>query len=226
MQPVGTDPGSVGMEPALKPSIPMDAHTAAGPRQRLRMSLPYIAVFVAGAAIGGLGGDVPALPLTLGLVAAGGGLLLHGTRPRAGEGIDELGRRELIRARRVERPVTVASVALPGSRPRGEIRSVAADIASGVRESDLVGYAGGSRLLVVFTETSAPEALDAWSRLRAGIDPLLVDQLRVGFSSFPDDNPTWEGLRTLAFERERPAAAANDHSGASALHGAAIASEA
>jgi hypothetical protein len=226
MRPVGTDPDSVGMEPALQLTTPTNARTPAGPRRRLRMSPAYLAIFVAGAAIGATGGDLLALPLTLGLVVAGGGLLVHGSRPRAGEGIDELGRRELIRARRVERPVTVASIALPRDRSRRGMRTVAADIASGVRDTDLVGYAGGKRLLVVFTETSGPEALEAWARLRARIDPLLVDRLAVGFSSFPDDNPTWQGLKALAFERERRAAVADDTGGANALRGAAVASEA
>lgn len=197
-----------------------------GNRQRLRTSLTCLAIFVAGAAIGASGGDPLALPLTVGLVAAGGGLLLLGGRHRPGEGIDELGRRELIRARRVERPVTVASVALPLAWPGADLRRLAAEIASGLRETDLVGYAGARRLLIVFVETSGPQSLDAWDRLRAGIDPLLVEQLWVGFSSFPHDNPTWQGLKTLAFERERPAAAANDQGGASALRGAAIPSEA
>jgi hypothetical protein len=210
------------MEPALPVPTSKKAPTPSGTRQRLRTSLTYVAVFVGGAAIGAFGGDPLALPLAVGLVAAGGGLLVHGRRPRAGKGIDELGRRELIRARRVERPLTVASIALP----RGDMRSVAADIASAVRETDLVGYAGGRRLLVVFTETSGPEALEAWTRLRARIDPPLADRLRVGFSSFPDDNPTWQGLTALAFERERAAAMADDPSGANALRGAAIASEA
>ena len=209
----------------MNSSTATDARTP-GTLQRLRTSITSLAILVAGAALGAWGGDPLALPLTLGLVAAGGGLLLLGSRARAGEGIDELGRRELVRARRVERPVTVASIALPLAWPRAGMRSLAAGIASGLRQTDVVGYTGPRRLLVVFVETTEPEALDAWDRLRAGIDPRLVEQLWVGFSSFPDDNPTWQGLKALAFERERPAAAANDPGGASALRGAAIPSEA
>jgi hypothetical protein len=204
------------------------AQSPAGSRRRvsLRVSLTYVAVLAAGAAIGASGGELLALPLMVGLVAAGGGLLVHGSRPRAGEGIDELGRRELIRARRVERPVTVASVALARDRLRGDVRTVAADVASALRETDLIGYAGGNRLLVVFTETSAPEALEAWVRLRARIDPALADRLRVGFSSFPEDNPTWQGLKAIAFERERQEAFAGDVSSVTTLRRAAVASEA
>jgi hypothetical protein len=81
-------------------------------------------------------------------------------------------------------------------------------------------------LLVVFTETSAPEALEAWARLHNRIDPALADRLRVGFASFPEDNPTWQGLKALAFEREGQEAFAGDVSGVTTLRRAAVASEA
>jgi hypothetical protein len=181
------------------------AAPATGTRRRvsLRTPLTYMAVLVAGAAIGAAGGDALAIPLMVGLVAAGGGLLVTGSRSRPGERIDELGRRELIRARRVERHLTVASISLAPQRLRTDMQRLAVELGGALRETDLIGFAGGSRLLVVFTETSAPEARAAWTRLLAALDPALAGRLRIGFSSFPEENPTWHGLKALAIERER-----------------------
>jgi hypothetical protein len=116
--------------------------------------------------------------------------------------IDRIVRRELNRARRVQRPVTVASVTLDchGRRLPETVRAIKAQL----RETDVTGYAGGKRFLILFPEASSDDAIAACHRLRAHLDPAVVTRVRVGFATFPDDNPTWEGLKALARTRQRP----------------------
>jgi hypothetical protein len=175
----------------------------------VRASFACGATFVLGVAIGAAG-DGSAVPTLVGAVTAGGALLFtaggSGDRP---ETIDTLGRRELVRARRASRPVTLAAVTVASSRPRGDLETVAAQLAVSIRETDLIGYGQGSRLFLVFTETSEEEAVAAWARLRAGLEPALAERVRIGMSSFPEDNATWEGLKALAGDRAERATSEN-----------------
>jgi hypothetical protein len=187
---------------------PRAGELAHGPTARrsvmLRAWFACGVTFVLGVSLGAAS-DASAVPTLLGGVTAGGALLFTagGSRYRP-ETIDTLGRRELVRARRALRPVTVVAVTVHGRPLNGDLQIVAGELAGSIRETDLIGYGGGNRLLLVFTETSGEDAVRAWTRLRAGLGPALAEQLRVGMASFPDDNSTWEGLKALARERERP----------------------
>lgn len=120
--------------------------------------------------------------------------------------LDVLVRKELSRARRAERPLTVGSLRLQGVPRRHELKEIAVRLQDTLRETDLVAYAGGRRFYILFAETSRPDADAASERLRASLSPVVAERLEVGFAAFPDDNPTWEGLRQLAQMREQAAA--------------------
>lgn len=134
-----------------------------------------------------------------------------------GEGllsIETIGRGELLRARRAERPLTVASVTVTGATTRRRLAEVATELRGPLRGTDLLGYGGRSCFLILFVETRDPEARAAWERLRANLSEGVSGSLRVGFAAFPEDNPTWEGLTMLAHERAdtAPSAVALDQS--------------
>jgi len=134
------------------------------------------------------------------LAEVGACLALVGNGARA-PGIDVIGRTELSRARRIDVPVTVASIALQGRYTSQELGRAAAELRDLLRETDQVGYAGRDELLALFVGTPESEAHRAWRRLRAAISPGIALRLRAGFAAFPDDNPTWEGTRVLARRR-------------------------
>ena len=115
--------------------------------------------------------------------------------------IEAIGKGELMRARRAERPLTVGSVAVAGASTRSKLAEVARELRSPLRETDILGYGGSNRFLVLFVETREQEARAAWERLRGNLSEDVSKSLRVGFAAFPEDNPTWEGLITLAQER-------------------------
>jgi hypothetical protein len=143
----------------------------------------------------------------------------HGSAPT----IDSLGRAEVVRARRYERPLTVASVCLPGA-DRRALAGVAARLRGSLRATDLVGYARGGRLLVIFVESTRADALDAWRRARTESE--AARDLRSGFASFPEDNPTWYGLVDLAEARERALSGGDAQEILPALSGGEVANEA
>jgi hypothetical protein len=114
---------------------------------------------------------------------------------------DALGKREVSRARRANRPLTVACVSWAGRRRRfvgasHELRNV-------LRHTDVMGYAGAQRLFVFFVDTPMGDAFEAWRRIEALLQPATTAGMRVGFASFPQDNPTWQGLKELALEDEQ-----------------------
>jgi hypothetical protein len=126
--------------------------------------------------------------------------------------IDVLGRKEVSKARRVGLPLTVASIAFDGRPTRREIGHTATQLRSLLRETDAIGYAGGDELLAVFFNTPHMEARQAWSRLTAGVSAGIAKNLRAGFAAFPEDNPTWEGLKVVARDRaERRFVDESDH---------------
>jgi hypothetical protein len=192
---------------------PRAGELAHGPTARrsvmLRAWFACGVTFVLGVSLGAAS-DASAVPTLLGGVTAGGALLFTagGSRYRP-ETIDTLGRRELVRARRALRPVTVVAVTVHGRPLNGDLQIVAGELAGSIRETDLIGYGHGSRLFLVFTETSGDEAVSAWARLRAVLGPALAEEVQVGMASFPEDNSTWDGLKALASERARGATSEN-----------------
>jgi hypothetical protein len=156
---------------------------------------------------------------SLRLTSSPSSLSEHGSRPT----IDSLGRAEVVRARRYERPLTVGSVRLPSTKRRTLAR-LAAEVRESLRATDLVGYGRGGRLLVVFVESTGTDAFDAWQRARAACE--AVRDLRVGFASFPEDNPTWYGLVGLAEAHECALSGGDAPERLPALSGGEVPSEA
>jgi len=139
--------------------------------------------------------------------------------------IDVLGMRELVRARRTESPLTVCSVAVRYD-DRRELTDVSRRLASAVRETDLVGYAGGGSFFVVFVETEGGEARAAWNRVCGAVGGPAAAVMSAGFASFPEDNPTWEGLTALARHRCEAAIAGPTHGASTPFPGKTVPSEA
>jgi hypothetical protein len=175
----------------------------------------YVALLAAGSNV------VPAVCDSLVLASLPGSPGELGRAPT----IDIVGRRELIRARRSERPLTVGCVAVDDAR-RPELVRLARRAVATVRETDLVGYAGGNRFFLVFVETPRGRATEAWDRLCGELDEEVASRLRAGFASFPDDNPTWEGLTELASERGRSLASFAPDGQPPALAGTTVPNEA
>lgn len=124
--------------------------------------------------------------------------------------LDDLASRELARARRAGRPLSVVSLSLDHHSVLGalmqqkEVAAAAADLMAVLRQTDVFGYRGSNRFVALLVETSGTAAVGAMYRLVSELDSGVARNLRAGIASFPDDNLTWEGLKELARERERP----------------------
>ncbi len=124
--------------------------------------------------------------------------------------LDSLASRELARARRAGRPLSVVSLSLDHRSVLGaltrqkDVAAVAGDLMAALRQTDVFGYRGSNRFVALLVETSGDAAAGALDRLVSVLDGGVATRLRAGVASFPDDNPTWEGLKELARERERP----------------------
>lgn len=121
--------------------------------------------------------------------------------------LDAVAAIELARARRHRRPMTVVTISvrerprrLP---PRGTyLRRLVGALRHASRDIDHVGALTGSRMVALLPETSGEGALDFVRRVRGLLDP-QAEQLAVGLASFPDEEVTWFGLKTLAMRREQ-----------------------
>jgi hypothetical protein len=116
---------------------------------------------------------------------------------------------ELNRARRYQRPLSILTIALPtAERSPLARRRVASDLAASLsmclRQSDLLGHQGASRLVAVLPETSGGDARLLRGRVHALLDPDVAGELKFGIASFPDEEVTWVGLEDLAVSREAP----------------------
>lgn len=120
--------------------------------------------------------------------------------------LEPLARIELSRARRAERPLSVAILALSSSLQRRDLGDAARALARALRCTDVIGYTGRNQFCVLFVETGRLAAIDALKRLQRELEPAIAGRLSVGIASFPEDNTTWEGLRAVALERQRPLA--------------------
>lgn len=124
--------------------------------------------------------------------------------------LDDLASRELARARRAGRPLSVVSLSLDhhsmlkALMQQKEVAAAAADLMAVLRQTDVFGYRGSNRFVALLVETSGTAAVGAMYRLVSELDSGVARNLRAGIASFPDDNLTWEGLKELARERERP----------------------
>lgn len=120
---------------------------------------------------------------------------------------EELAARELVRARRYERPLAALSVRIVDSsasrEPPLDLGTVASVLASFLRQSDLLGRTPDGRLLVLLPETSRHEAAGLITRLQT-ILPEAKRRLVLGCALFPDEEITWVGLRDRARRTEAP----------------------
>lgn len=116
--------------------------------------------------------------------------------------LDESAGKELTRARRYERPLAVICVMLR-STPR-ELSCISTALREELRLSDIVGLANASMVVAVLPETSGPGACEFLGRLANRIGEELSNLTEVGVASFPDDDVTWLGLKTAAYDRRGP----------------------
>ena len=132
-----------------------------------------------------------------------------GVAPAGAQGarrLEPLARVELSRARRAERPLSVAILAVNSALRRRDLGDAARALARALRCTDVIGYAGRNQLCVLFVETGHQAAIDALKRLQRELEPAIAGRLSVGIASFPEDNTTWNGLRAIALEHQRPLA--------------------
>jgi hypothetical protein len=144
--------------------------------------------------------------------AAGGSELTVESRESISDPLPSLDRavaRELGRARRYERPATVASLSIGSILERTFLRSkrdlarVAHIAAAHLRETDVLGYATSGRLVFLLPETDEKEAKAVFDRLGDSLAFAAQTPPALGLATFPDDGVTWEKLEELARKRER-----------------------
>jgi hypothetical protein len=115
---------------------------------------------------------------------------------------------ELTRARRYEYPVTTVTIAVSEGASRAHADALIAQVAKSLlqclRQSDLLGYAGQTRLVALLPETETDAAKELLLRLRGILPATDLSLLQVGLASFPDEEVTWIGLQGLAASREAP----------------------
>lgn len=126
--------------------------------------------------------------------------------------IDEVGAREINRAERYGRPLSVAVIELPPEESTpARLAASAALLARLMRLPDTAGHLDLHRAVVILPETPAAGGAAFLRRLRRQAGPDLA-MLRMGASSFPDDGAKWAGLVETAISRlhvpppEEPAA--------------------
>jgi hypothetical protein len=126
--------------------------------------------------------------------------------------LDAHAAKEVTRARRHERPLTVVTLRV-SSRERGvtskrsALEEVASVFSSSLRLTDAFGFFGGSRLVALLPETTAPEASVLLQRVDAVLGAELAEHVVAGIASFPEHEVTWVGLKSRACARERPLSA-------------------
>jgi hypothetical protein len=123
---------------------------------------------------------------------------------------DRVAARELARARRHERPLTLVALGLagpPSLDPEAKARdrrALLGALAGSVRVTDAVGPWGG-HVHVLLSESGPESAGRLVARLEGELEPELWRRVRVGQASFPDEEVTLVGLRERADERLRAA---------------------
>jgi hypothetical protein len=119
--------------------------------------------------------------------------------------------RELARARRHEQPLTLVVLdvrpgVFAGLFHRSRIlRRASGELSGRLRLTDALGEVQG-RLVAILTDTGRDDARAALIRLRADLanQAELLEQLELGYASFPEDEVTLVGLHERALERRRP----------------------
>jgi hypothetical protein len=134
------------------------------------------------------------------------------TAPNHGLSLDECAAKEVTRARRHERPLSVVTLRMTSSNGSAGSKTppfdhVAKVFASSLRLTDVSGYLGSSRLIALLPETTASEAAVFLQRISSALGGELADRLVAGVASFPDHEVTWVGLKSRSCAGERPLSA-------------------
>jgi hypothetical protein len=183
---------------------------------------------VLGSALGGMRTTGVELAIYVGLATAFifvgwrlAGQAAHLRRPpgleyRSEPGQDSLGirfnfvlEREFARARRHNLAISIASISLLPGRPgslwgRRTLGRLAHALSPHVRRTDTLGLSVRNRIILLLPHTNEIQAGRAINRLRPVLSSLPEVRVQIGTASFPDHGLTWERLRTVARERERP----------------------
>jgi GGDEF domain-containing protein len=123
--------------------------------------------------------------------------------------LDRAVSRELSRARRYERPATVATLSVAPIAKAGllgrrrQLERVAQVLRSQLRQTDVLGFLHSDGLALFLPETTQREARAIVDRLAAGLLAGERASLSLGFATFPRDGVTWELLQEVAKKRER-----------------------
>jgi hypothetical protein len=133
---------------------------------------------------------------------------LFDERRLAGAEADEEIAAELNRARRYERPLTVATLSVAPERmgplaARRVIHEVTRSLAGCLRQSDVVRQRDPLRLVLVLPETDAGDADILLERVCGSLRGRALETVRVGAAAFPTEEVTWVGLERRALARER-----------------------
>ena len=120
--------------------------------------------------------------------------------------IEQVAERELNRAARYGRGLSIAVVGLPEDAAEERLLPVTSLVAQVMRLPDTAGRLDRARLVVVLPETAAAGAGGFVRRLRAaaGVD---LATLRCATASYPNDGATWQELVDAALGRFRLASA-------------------
>ena len=146
-----------------------------------------------------MAGVAVALAISTIAMRRGGGSSDAGIPPT--ESLQDVAMREIQRARRYARPLTVVSLS---TEQKAQAATVAAELRSRARVNDVVGYLGGSTIVAVLPETEELQATVVVRRIAEAIDHRLVPRIRVRIAAFPRDDVTWIGLCESLRESMRP----------------------
>jgi hypothetical protein len=117
------------------------------------------------------------------------------------ESLDAAAITEIQRARRYQRPLTIVAF---GADRRTHAATIAAQLRTGSRVNDIVGYLGRSTVIAVLPETDESASTAVVQRLAQGLRAEVASRVRVGVTSFPTDEVTWAGLRESIGAVTRP----------------------
>lgn len=117
--------------------------------------------------------------------------------------------REIARARRLDLPLSIGSIALStsGRPPRGHHRTlerIAQALKPHLRRTDALGVSLSRRLILLLPGTTEAQAEQAIHRLAPVLHSTEEPTLLIGTASFPKHGVTWEQLLDVCRHREHP----------------------
>lgn len=121
-----------------------------------------------------------------------------GLLPRAA--VEQAAAREINRAERYRRVLSVAVVTLPPNHTPEQLRGASALVTKVMRLPDTAGRLDAERLVVLLPEAPAGGAAAFLNRLRDGCPPELAS-IRFGTATWPQDGKSWQELVNVATSR-------------------------